>query len=240
MNKIVLSVIIAGLASLPAMGSIVLDGDTSDWPAAYKFTDPVDNEGKMDIVAWGACVQGDTLFVFQTITGSFANAIPPVVKSSGPWLDVWIDIDNNPATSLGGSTPLANIVGWAGADISPEFQYRRSGLSTPGWGVRYYGQDNNWEGYSGTYAVPTQAMSSDGHTMEYSFPLATVFAKLAEFGTGVTPVMTQWTISARIDGYLSGADGGPDYTSPQVISVPEPATVAFLALAGLGLIRRRK
>ena len=80
------------ITRVPEPGPISVDGDISDWPAEYIFTDgATDGPGEAQMTRWGAYIDNGTLYGFVEMSKDIS------IYASGTndlWAGLWIDADD--------------------------------------------------------------------------------------------------------------------------------------------------
>jgi hypothetical protein len=193
-----------------ATAAITIDGDFSDWAAL-----PIINVDVQDGVT--GC---DFATVKATSDANFVyfyySLYAPVNPQAGAGTFLGIDVDHNPATGF-------DIYGFGavGSEAAWQNDYpfeQATGVWNTGAGL-----------IGATYAAAPYA--AEAIEVEISLP------RTATFGSTNLPIFTG-------DGQVIGfafytTDNGSDFISGHTTLVPEPISLATLALGGVALLRRR-
>jgi hypothetical protein len=214
----------------PAMASYSLDGNLNDWIAANKrvFSPIViEGSGTFQLHSWGADVEGGTLYAFAEVESPLG--IPNGDPSGHAYPGLYIDVDNNVATSLGnlpGNVPV-------GVDINVEIDYDTAdipyGGGVNGHAVNYWGTGNDW--VNGCAAsTGTDAHNAAQTIFEWSVPVSEMLTQAAACDTGAVP-------NLDISGWKMYIGGETDLGwGREVGLVPEPGALTMLIGVGLTLL----
>ncbi|MBN1553413.1 MAG: PEP-CTERM sorting domain-containing protein [Phycisphaerae bacterium] len=210
MNKlqVCLGCIIVSLACVQIQADMSIDGDASDWAGILVNLDAQDRTDKLDVMKWGAVVEGDYLYLCQgfeyDMNANFHGS------GEGCWENWWIDIDGDNTsghkgwqlTSLGWAEEGGNGVN-EGIDIGVEVSIWQTDPS-----ILYYtnGSDGPYQACTGSFMF-----STDGLFLECRVPVselidAAVYNQLVDstvYGTineTAAADYTNWEIGTRIDG----------------------------------------
>ena len=234
-----------------ASGSIIVDGNISDWDSRYVYEDSdTDAPGEAEMTRWGCFVENGTLYAFFEM-----NKTIDTYTSEGNdlWAGIHINVDLKGGVETGpGSDPSAVYYqpgwryadgGWnncAGMDINVE------------WGVNegHWGEGFNFWGAGDDIANRGSAVSEDGqkaydeYIVEFSCPISEIIAELGLYPDGVEPGLL-WQVGARVEASLGGCGvWGGDYADDvrhiDVPQAPEPATFSLLCVGAVAVCRRRK
>ena len=230
-----LGVILAALAlvAVPAFG-IEVDGDISDWEAAWILDDPDDDNVGPDfeITRYGVSVVDGNL-------NAFVELDRPVSDFAGTGAHchpgMWIDVD--PTVALATNVPTEA----AGTDIVVEFGYN-AGEGTEGQDLNYWGMgDDAWGVVAG--GIPGGESAVLGNVLEFSAPLNGIISTLQLLDDNPNPTVP-WTIIIAGEGTANDGGGswGRDFGATAVDIVPEPSACVLLSLGVFGLLfwRRRR
>lgn len=183
-----------------------IDGNASDWSGILVNLDAQDRTYALDVMGWGAVVEGDTAYFAQTLKYSMWDYFN-YNQTGMVWMNAWINLDNDIASGFEG-WQMENL-GWEddGIDIGVEVGARD--YSGDPWTISLYytcGDDDNYQDCSGSFAF-----SADGKFLEWSAPVSELIsaavANLAVDDRGYGTInqtlaadSSNWQVGMRIDG----------------------------------------
>ncbi|NLF07204.1 MAG: PEP-CTERM sorting domain-containing protein [Pirellulaceae bacterium] len=235
---------------------ITVDGNISDWISLGLVKqdslgdNPGENPGEpygaVDINRYGTTIIDGTLYAFAEITEPLETYVSGTTRgfSGGPSMGMWINADQNVATSLtGDGTDLPEL---SGTDIMVEvYDVRMASI-----GIEYFGAGGDVGNEIPDYLDHGSAAAPyGGYIIEWSAPVSSILEALAGLPGGVQSG-SNWSVYLAGEGRIKNPDGstplewGRDVAGPVVVAVPEPGTFALLAALGLALaiigVRRQR
>jgi hypothetical protein len=226
--------------------TITINGNISDWPANQIRTNNIATirgggvgAGTLDIRSYGAFKDSTTFYGFvQTWDPVGTDAHGWAADGYRAYPSAFINVDNDVLTSMGDIYQSGNPLP-LGCDVDIEYD-----MDTYTPGLNFWGPPNNdngasWIPVSGGHA----AHSADGRVFEFSAPITSILASVAEPSGDGAIAASHWTVTMGGEAAPSyGRElGGPFMTET---FVPEPGTLVLLITAGLSLVcyawRRRR